>query len=84
MNICVKKSYFQALESENSPVVVLVVMLPGCCSVNHIVPSLIEIQLSKYTRTTKNSMQYSASHVATTILLLSQNGLRSNIRASNF
>ena len=29
-------------------------------------------------------MQYSASHVATTALLPSQNGLRSNLRASNF
>ena len=28
-------------------------------------------------------MQYSASHVAITALLLSQNGLRSNLRASN-
>ena len=29
-------------------------------------------------------MQYSASHVATTALVLSQNGLRSNLRASSF
>ena len=29
-------------------------------------------------------MQLSANHVATTILLLSQNGLRSNLRASIF
>ena len=29
-------------------------------------------------------MQYPASHVATTILLLFQNGLRSNLRASDF
>ena len=29
-------------------------------------------------------MQYSVSHVATTALLVSQNGLRSNLRASNF
>ena len=29
-------------------------------------------------------MQYSASHVATTALLMSQNGLRSNLRASDF
>ena len=32
--------------------------------------------------TGKNWMQYSADHVATTALLLSQNGLRSNLRAS--
>ena len=29
-------------------------------------------------------MQYSASHVATMALVLSQNGLRSNLRVSNF
>ena len=29
-------------------------------------------------------MQYSMNHVATTALLLSQNGLRSDLRASNF
>ena len=51
-------------------------------------PSLIEIPsqlaLQMHTWTAKNWMQYSASHVATTALLLSQNGLRSNSRASNF
>ena len=34
--------------------------------------------------TAKNWMQYSASRVATMALPLSQNGLRSNLRASNF
>ena len=37
-----------------------------------------------HTWTDKNGTQYSMSHVATTALLLSQNGLRSNLRASNF
>ena len=36
------------------------------------------------TWTAINWMQYFASRVATTALLLSQNGLRSNLRASNF
>ena len=36
-----------------------------------------------HTWTAKNWMQCSASHVATTTLLLSQNGLRSNLRAPN-
>ena len=36
------------------------------------------------TWTAKSWMQYSSSHVATTALLLSQNGLGSNLRASNF
>ena len=34
--------------------------------------------------TAKNWMQYTTSHAATTALLLPQNGLRSNLRASNF
>ena len=37
-----------------------------------------------HTWTAKNWMQYSTSHVASTALLLSQNGLRSNLRASSF
>ena len=35
-------------------------------------------------QTWKPKLQYSESHVATMALLLSQNGLRSNLRASNF
>ena len=52
------------------------------------VPSLVEIRShlaqQMHTWTAKKKwMQYTASHVATTALFLSQNCLRSNLRASN-
>ena len=53
-----------------------------------LVPSLVKIpgQLAQQMRTwiAKNWMQYSVSHVTITALLLSQNGLRSNLRAPIF
>ena len=55
-----------------------------CCSVN-LVPSVMEIhcQLTQqmYIGKAKHWMQYSANHIAITAVLLSQNNLRSNLRA---
>ena len=61
---------------------------PTCCSVNQrnfshgnsMSAGLADVHIW----TGKNWMQYYAGHVATMSLLLSQNGLKSNLRASNF
>ena len=83
---CVNKSLFQALES--SPVVFVVTQChPTCCCANLSTFSLENWKsggLANAYVDSQNWMQYSASHVATTALLLSQNSLKSNLRASNF
>ena len=62
-------------------------IIPVCqmkLAVQALVPRPLPLGIHAQTWTAINWMQYFASHVATMALLLSQNGLRNDLRASNF